>query len=169
MQKSLTMDNDELYTTYHGYVRYVALQGVSKELAEDLTQDTFVKAYSAIERNMFDGENVKSWLASIAKNTLRDYWRKHNRVKPMFTDEYGRYYDIQDVTDDSYDLAELKEMGDEIKDLIIKLSKDQQYVFMRFYIDGVSSKDIATELGVSINTVLGRLRYGRIKLKNLLR
>lgn len=163
------MNNNDFYNTYHEYVLNVMTHEVGRELAEDITQDTFIKAFDAIERNMFDGKNAKAWLSFIAKNTLRDYWRRNNKIKNLAVDDNGRYFDIHDVVDENKEHNDLiTESMSEVKDLLSTLSKDQDYAFRRFYLDGVSSKDIGEETGVSINTVLGRLRYARNKLRKQL-
>lgn len=53
-----------------------------KELAEDLTQDTFIKVYRKL--NLFKGEsNLYTWVVQIARNTVFDYYRK-NKIKEFF-------------------------------------------------------------------------------------
>lgn len=54
----------------------------SEELAEDLTQETFVRA--TIHLHTYDGEEVCAWLFKVARNTYLDEWRKRKRRKSIF-------------------------------------------------------------------------------------
>ena len=57
-----------------------------EELAKDLTQETFLKAYESLER--FDGScKISTWLCQIARNLLYQYWAKTGRQAPLELDE----------------------------------------------------------------------------------
>lgn len=158
----------QLYDTHYEYVRYVALNGLQQELAEEITSQTFEKAIKAIDRGMFKDVNEKAWLSRIAKNTLIDYYRRRSRELPLWVHEDGTDMQIEDICEDDYD--EIKENNlKDITNVLHSLSPEQRYVITRHYYDGVSVKDITDELGISINTVLGRLRYGRLNIKRKLR
>ncbi len=72
------MDFDQIYNDYFQDVFYY-LRGLSsnKEIAEDLTQDTFVKAMKFLDK--YDGrKDIRAWLFTIAKNSFIDRYRKEN-------------------------------------------------------------------------------------------
>lgn len=57
-----------------------------EELAKDLTQETFLKAYESLER--FDGScKISTWLCQIARHLLYQYWAKTGRQMPLELDE----------------------------------------------------------------------------------
>lgn len=71
---------EEIYRTYAGSVcRYLLAQTHDPDLAEDLTQETFVQAIRCIER--YDGScQLSTWLCAIAKNQWLVWLRKHPRT-----------------------------------------------------------------------------------------
>lgn len=76
-------DLDELYRQNAKIVYHFLYKSChDKQLAQDLTQETFVQAYEAIER--FDGScKVSVWLCQIAKHLLYRHWEKHKREAPL--------------------------------------------------------------------------------------
>ncbi len=83
MQNQLKLEN--LYKQYAKtlYFYLLRLSG-SKQLAEDLTQETFVRA--TIHLNEYEGEEARAWLFKVARNAYLDEWRKQKRRKtiPLF-------------------------------------------------------------------------------------
>ena len=76
---------DELYRQYVKplYFYLLKLCG-SPEVAEDLTQETFVQA--TVHLDTYDGEQARAWLFKVARNVYLDEWRKRQRRKnnPIF-------------------------------------------------------------------------------------
>ena len=71
------MTFDEAYMTYYSQIdKYIFKHVHDPDLAQDLTQETFIKALCAWSRLEQDG--VKAWLHVIALNTVRDYKRKRS-------------------------------------------------------------------------------------------
>ena len=70
------MDFEKIYREYFRDVFYYLRSLTSnKDIAEDLTQDTFVKAMKSIDK--YDGQkDIRAWLFTIAKNSFIDYCRK---------------------------------------------------------------------------------------------
>ena len=76
---------DEFETVYRRHFAWVfsyarRLTG-SDHLAEELTEETFFRALKAIGR--FEGEDLRSWLCAIARNTWRSHYRKYARMAPL--------------------------------------------------------------------------------------
>lgn len=74
------MDFDQIYQDYFPDVfHYVCGLAGDRNIAEEVTQDSFVKAMKHIDR--FDGQkDIRAWLFTIAKNTYLSHCRKHNRL-----------------------------------------------------------------------------------------
>ncbi|WP_416148707.1 sigma-70 family RNA polymerase sigma factor [Salipaludibacillus sp. HK11] len=69
---------EDIYLTHAKSLYYYLLQlSGSPEVAEDLLQDTFVKA--TISLDFYKNEEVKSWLFKVARHAYFDYWRKRKR------------------------------------------------------------------------------------------
>jgi len=75
----MKLDFEEIYTLYFNDVfLYACGLTADREMAEEITQETFVKALKSI--NSFDGaKDIRAWLFTIAKNTCIDYYRKQKK------------------------------------------------------------------------------------------
>lgn len=105
----------------------------------------------------------------IAHNLVIDYFRKNNRM-PKFKNKGD--FDIFSVLSDESPNAENKivenQIADHVRILLEELPEDQKTVIkMRIYQD-MSFKEISENTGVSINTALGRMRYGLINLRKMI-
>lgn len=136
-------------------------------LAQDLLQDTFIKAIHTLQEGRYNEEGrFGSWLCRIAHNQAIDYFRKEKR-KPTITLEDGS--DVFNALCFSESSAESVQIVDEthqqLKILIDQLPPAQREVLiMRHYAD-MSFQEIADATGVSINTALGRMRYALLNLR----
>ncbi|PKL90021.1 MAG: hypothetical protein CVV23_01390 [Ignavibacteriae bacterium HGW-Ignavibacteriae-2] len=146
------------------YTYLVRMSG-SRVAAEDLLQDTLIKAWKAIpkykEQNKFS-----SWLFSIAHNIAMDSYRK-NKVRAII-----KYTDEQDNEPGSESLQyniETEELKNIIIESIETLSEKQQHVFLLRQHSGMSFKEIAEATDQPLNTVLSHMNYAVKKLKKILR
>ena len=129
-----------------GYIlRFVS----HKENAEDLTQETFIKIYRSLKT--FDPEyKFKTWLFTVATNTVYDWLRKAKKNKEMFIidDPDINFETIDDSW--SYKLVEDKELVD---NALKNIKPVYQSVIVLFYRDELTYEEIAEVLKVPINTV----------------
>ena len=84
------MDFEQIYKSYFKDVfLYLRSLSASEDMAEEITQETFVKALKAIDT--FDGpKNIRAWLFTIAKNTYYTYCKR----KKMYADEEEPYKEV---------------------------------------------------------------------------
>lgn len=150
---------------------YIMLSVKSRELAEDIFQDTFIKVINTIRSGNYKEEGkFIQWVMRIANNLKIDYFRKVQRM-PAF--ETNGEFDIFDVIYGTEPSAEQKiiteQIYTELRSLIQLLPDEQREVLkMRIYQD-ISFKDIADITDVSINTALGRMRYALINLRKIIK
>jgi RNA polymerase sigma-70 factor (ECF subfamily) len=126
---------DDIYRFLFVHVRDV-------ELAEDLTADTFLKAWKQIET--FDWRHSRGWLYAIARNTMTDHWRKH---KPLPLDE-----DLEVVDENQVSQAEALDKKLEFKraaKAITKLPEDMKSVVLLRFMQGYSVRQTAEALDMS--------------------
>lgn len=148
---------------------YILISVKSKELAEDIFQDTFIKVINTIRSgNYRDEGKFFQWVMRIANNLKIDYYRKMQRL-PVF--EGNGEYDIFDLLSTREDSVEQKIVKEQIfADLhrVVELLPEEQkeVLNMRIYQD-YSFKEIAELTGVSINTSLGRMRYALMNLRRM--
>jgi RNA polymerase sigma factor, sigma-70 family len=145
---------------------YVSLFIRRQDVAEDITQDVFIKAFRSLKEGSYQ-ENGKfvPWLMRIARNLVIDYYRKEAPI--LIEDGSATDFRIKNMVADENPekLIIRKQQRNNIKSLIEELPKEQrEVVLLRYYI-GLSFKEIAEFTEVSINTALGRMRYALINLK----
>lgn len=173
--KSLTdfnQDFERMFGVNYAYVYYFILGKVKDiELAKDLTQDTFIKAYFSLKKNGYkERGKFLSWALKIAFNRTMDHFRNLKRSPKRFEsiDSFLRMEEL--LASKSVFLGEIEE-NDIDEEWLIKLMYSlppkQREAMRKRYFEGKSFKVIAEETGVSINTALGRIRYGKKNLKKI--
>ena len=150
---------------------YILLIVKSKELAEDIFQETFIKVIRSLKRGKYI-ENGKfiSWVLRISHNLIIDHFRKEKLRGTISNDNSNvDIFNSQKFSEDTIeDQLVNTQILNEVKELINELPEDQQQViYMRHYME-LSFKEIAEQTGVSINTALGRMRYALINLRKLI-
>jgi RNA polymerase sigma factor (sigma-70 family) len=146
-----------------------------KALAEDIFQDTFIKAIQTLKRGKYNEEGkFLPWLLRIARNLIIDHYRRIKKMPPapVYKNEEGEEVDVfAGVAAEDEDFEERQQkhrLKYVVKELVNELPLDQrEVVMMRMYYD-MSFKEIADITNVSINTSLGRMRYALINLKKML-
>lgn len=147
---------------------YIAAMVGDKSAADDILQETYLKAVKSIEKGKYtdDGKFI-SWLLRIAHNQVIDYFRVNKRRKEFASEDTTM--DILSARSGEFDRgAEGKIIRDQtakqIQQLVDTLPEEQREVVVMRHFMNLSFKEIADQTGVSINTALGRMRYA---LKNL--
>jgi RNA polymerase sigma-70 factor (ECF subfamily) len=159
----------EVLLTRHKSKVYTAIYLIVKDRyqAEDLLQETFIKAINTIKSGRYNEEGkFKPWISRIAHNLAIDSFRKERRHPEVVLEDGSRIFDSMDFAEESYETAQiLKDNKTRLRDLIRELPKEQkQVLIMRHYLD-MSFQEIAAKTGVSINTALGRMRYALMNLR----
>jgi RNA polymerase sigma-70 factor (ECF subfamily) len=138
-----------------------------QETAEDLMQETFIKAIKTIKTGRYNEEGkFLPWISRIAHNMSIDYFRKQKRYPSVVLEDGSNVFNNFDFADESYEDKQIKnETYSQLRELIKNLPDSQREVLiMRQYMQ-MSFQEIAEITGVSINTALGRMRYALINLR----
>lgn len=139
------------------------------DLANDLLQDTFIKAIdSLIAGNYREENNFKSWVMRISYNLCMDYFRKSGNpynTKVVFKDVPENF--LEDVKSNNEINTISKQSSVIVRSLIDKLSPEQREVVVLRHYANLHFKEIASLIGISTNTCLGRMRYALINLRKL--
>lgn len=145
--------------TIHPLYRFVSRRaGRSRQLAEDITQETYLRAVVQW-RNGRRPENALAWLQTVARNLLLNHYR-HKRPESLEASSVEWVLETEPV--DGPDAAALVYWG------LARLGRRSRRLLEAFYIDGESMRTIAADLGVSERAVEGRLRRARQALKDRL-
>lgn len=137
------------------------------DTAEDLLQDTFIKAIHTMKGGRYNEEGkFSSWICRIAHNLAIDFFRKEKRSPMINIEDSSNIFNTLSFSEESIESIQIKEETHErLRELIQQLPEAQKEVLiMRHYAD-MSFQEIAETTGVSINTALGRMRYALINLR----
>jgi len=135
--------------------------------AEDLLQDTFIKAIHTMKSGRYNEEGkFSSWICRIAHNLAIDFFRKEKRNPTIEMEDGSNVFNTLAFAEESIESLQIKEdTHKRLRELIQQLPEAQREVLiMRHYAD-MSFQEIAETTGVSINTALGRMRYALINLR----
>lgn len=140
---------------------------------DDLVQDTFMKAYKAVEQYQV-GTNSKAWLFRIMKNTfINEYKRKKRQGQKVTYEEIVTFHDEEDSPLTSFtDLrTELfnEMMGDEVMTAINDLPRDYRTIMILCYVEEFQYEELAAIFDIPIGTVRSRLSRARGLLKDKLK
>ncbi len=164
---------DTLLARHQGrLLNYIIQLTGNRQQAEDVFQETFVKAIITIRKGNYT-ENGKfgAWLARIARNLVIDQFRQEKAEPTLSTDDDG--VDIlnrKELSEHTVEdgMVELQ-IRDDVRRLIRELPEQQRQVLVMRYYQGLSFKEIAEQTEVSINTALGRMRYAILNLRRIAR
>jgi RNA polymerase sigma-70 factor (ECF subfamily) len=124
------------------YQYLLARCGHDVELAEELTQQTFVEAIG--QRNRFDGRSdVITWLCAIGRHKLLDHYRRSGR------DQQRHLRMVADLTDGGSDAWANNELRTGVEAGLAQLTGEQRIVLVLRYLDQLPVRDIASSIGRS--------------------
>jgi len=154
---------DKLYTSIYFLVK-------DKYLAEDIFQEVFIRVIDTMRGGRYSEEGkFLPWAMRIAHNLCVDHFRKVKRTPVIRTSEDTDIFEVLNFSEGSAeDKMMRRQSHDRVRDLLNKLPEDQrEVIILRHYAD-MSFKEIAAATDCSINTALGRMRYGLINLRKMM-
>jgi RNA polymerase sigma-70 factor (ECF subfamily) len=137
-------------------ISYYILQ--SRQLAEDCTQETFLKVFKNIDR-LQDKSKLESWISVITSNTAKAIYNKTKKDINVIAleDIQMRINNVADTIQNPSDSYEYKELKEELKRAIKNLDGKYRDIFILNYSGHLSYKDIAKALNISESNVRTRL------------
>ena len=139
-------------------------------LAEDIFQDTFIKVINTLKAGKYNEEGkFLPWAMRIAHNLCVDHFRKVKRTPTIKTSDDRDIFEVINFSEPGADHRMMQGQSHErVRKMLDLLPEDQREVIvMRHYAD-LSFKEIASLTNCSINTALGRMRYGLINLRKMM-
>ena len=161
-----------LIDKYNRRVRdYVRMMVGDSDVADDIAQETFIKAVSVIDEGRYtDSGKFLSWVMRIAHNKALDYFRaqKSNNSVSESSVGYNILGTMRYAERSVEDSMISEQISADIRSLVELLPDEQREVVKLRYYSDLSFKEIAEQTGVSINTALGRMRYALINLRKMI-
>jgi len=155
---------DKIFTSIYLMVK-------DRHLAEDIFQDTFIKVIDRLKNEQYiDEGKFVHWIIRIAHNLCIDHFRKtKSRSFIRKTDDRDIFDTINIEDEDGGHTIERRQSHDRVRKLLDKLPEEQrEVIILRHYAD-FSFAEIAKLTQTSINTALGRMRYGLMNLRKMMK
>jgi RNA polymerase sigma factor (sigma-70 family) len=142
-----------------------------KNLAEDIFQEVFIKIIDTLRSGSYTDEGkFLPWALRIAHNLCVDHFRKAKRTPVVYnkSEEYDMFENLN-ITEEGAEGRIMKSQSHEkIRQMLDMLPQDQREVIVLRHFANLSFKEIAEKTNCSINTALGRMRYGLINLRKIM-
>ncbi len=143
---------------------FVMGAGVTAEMAEEITQETFIAIWR--KSHLYDPKKatVSSWLFAISRNKKIDLLRRETRPTPDMTDPAA----APDAPPLQDDLLDQNEQAASLYEALETLPEDQRETIRLAFISGRSHTEVAQQLGIPVGTAKSRIRLGVAKLREFL-
>lgn len=154
---------DKIFTSIYLLVK-------DKYLAEDIFQDVFIRIIDTLKGGRYTDEGkFLPWAMRIAHNMCVDHFRKVKRNPSIKTSDDHDIFEVLNFSEAGADQKIMANQShDKIRRMVDLLPEDQrEVIILRNYAD-LSFKEIAELTNCSINTALGRMRYGLINLRKMM-
>lgn len=154
---------DRIFTSIHILVK-------DRFLAEDIFQDVFIKIIGTLRSKRYNEEGkFLPWAIRIGHNLCVDHFRKINRTPTITTSEDRDIFDVINVVEDGADKFMMQAQSHESLRKIIDLlpAEQREVIVLRHYAD-YSFKKIAETTNCTLNTALGRMRYGLFNIRKMM-
>ncbi|MBQ9076827.1 MAG: sigma-70 family RNA polymerase sigma factor [Muribaculaceae bacterium] len=142
----------------------------NKDVADDIFQETFVKAIMTIKQGRYaETGKFSAWISRIAHNLIIDYYRQEKSENTVSADDDETdLLNRKDLCEENIeDLLVTTQIHDDVKRIVKALPESQREVLVMRYYRNMSFKEIADVTNVSINTALGRMRYAILNMRRI--
>jgi len=157
-----------LVDRYKDLVFTLALQMLkSREEAEEISQDAFIKAYKNL--SSFKGDSkFSTWIYRIAYNTCLDRLKKQKRQQRTVAIDEFTEHEVKTL-DNALDYMEQQERKQAIQDCLQLVSKEDSVLLTLFYFEELSLKEISKIMGATVNNLKVKLFRSRKHLATVLK
>ncbi len=153
---------DKIYTSVYMLVK-------DKFIAEDIFQEAFLKMIRTMREGRYcEQGKFLPWAIRVAHNLCMDHFRKVRLQVPVTLPDGTELASLLPDSGTPVDKIEQRQTHQSVRELIETLPEEQrEVIILRMYGD-LSFKEIADITQVSINTALGRMRYGLLNLRKMI-
>jgi RNA polymerase sigma-70 factor (ECF subfamily) len=155
---------EEIFRAHADFVwRALRRQGVPNADIEDAVQEVFLVVYRKVGDYVEQGA-LRAWLFTISRQVAnhhrRSYARRERKQQALI--------DAPIAEPEKMDAPERAEAVGVVNDFLAELGEEQAMVFYLVEIEGLTAPEVATSVGVNLNTVYGRLRLARKRFEDML-
>ncbi|MBF0672698.1 MAG: sigma-70 family RNA polymerase sigma factor [Salinibacterium sp.] len=155
---------EAIYRRWSPVVFTLALRAVGDHGdAEEITQKTFVSAWTSRESYDPDKAQMSTWLVAIARRRIADTLEARRRVRAL-QDQLRQFTDPDDLVGPDIDLGDRLMLADEIT----RLEPDASAVLQLAFYDDLTHEQIATRLQMPLGTVKSHIRRSLTRLRSRL-
>lgn len=145
---------------------YVLKKVQDENTADEITVNVFSKVLSKLE--MYDSEfQFKTWILTIAQNTIIDFWRKKAREKKTVEIDFDEVKGYFDKSPEELIISEEDEQN--ILGIIATMDKNYQDIIRLRFFEEKSIKEISEETGLSVSNTKVRIMRAKKVLERLLK
>ena len=159
----VTRYKDKIYTSIYLLVK-------DRYLTEDIFQDVFIRIIDTLKGGRYTDEGkFLPWAMRIAHNMCVDHFRKVKRTPTIKTSDDRDIFEVLNFSEPGADQKIMAgQSHDKVRKMVDLLPEDQREVIILRHYGDLSFKEIADLTSCSINTALGRMRYGLINLRKMM-
>ena len=142
----------------------------NRDVADDIFQETFVKAIMTIKQGRYtETGKFSAWISRIAHNLIIDYYRQEKSENTVSTDDDDTdMLNRRDLCEENIEHHLITEkIHKDVRRIVMALPDSQREVLLMRYYRNMSFKEIADATNVSINTALGRMRYAILNMRRI--
>jgi RNA polymerase sigma-70 factor (ECF subfamily) len=149
-----------LWNQFHdGLRRFIASRLPSEDDADDILQEVFLRIHTRLE-TVRDMDKLESWIYQIARNSITDYYRSRRKLVELAADLA--------VEDDHPQEDAAKGLAPSIQEIVQALPEPYREALILTEYQGLSQKEMADHLGISLSGAKSRVQRARQKVKDVL-
>jgi RNA polymerase sigma-70 factor (ECF subfamily) len=153
-------DFNKLWEEFSGRVRsFVYTRVANHSSVDDIVQEVFIKIHRNMDK-LTESSKVSSWIFTIARNTIIDYYREKSDLASSIDDNIP-------ANDDKCDSPEC-EIAAGLYDMVLALPEKYSQAMLLTEFDGLSQQEASSKLGISVSGVKSRVQRARNMIRDSL-
>ncbi|KUP20718.1 sigma-70 family RNA polymerase sigma factor [Paenibacillus sp. DMB5] len=160
---------EKLYDRYEQMVYSFAYRIVKDSMAaEEIMQELFMRIWKNAEQYDSAKGKLSTWMFTVTRNIALDQLRKNNTRPPQQSADAEELQQLRDTGAMTEDMVEMLVAGEQIREALLELSRDQQQVMDLIYYQGLTQQEVVYHVAVPLGTVKSRVRLAMRQLQKRL-
>jgi len=157
----MVMTTEKIWEEFHPRIKQFILKRIPDEYnAEDILQEVFLKIHARID-TLRDEEKLQGWMYQIARNVIADYYRQHKAIVAL---SEALLLPEEPVVDDDV----VKDLLPGVRTMVNSLPDEYRQALLLTEYEGLTQRELAERLGLSLSGAKSRVQRAREKLKAML-